>query len=54
MTSRYLLLTYFAGVTSDAECSELPSNLQAGCHWRWQWYVLCAGLLRFHLHSFKL
>ena len=36
--SRHLSLTYFAGVTSDAECSELPSNLQAGCHWRWQWY----------------
>ncbi|KAI0776965.1 RlpA-like double-psi beta-barrel-protein domain-containing protein-containing protein [Trametes elegans] len=25
------------GVTSDAECSQLPSNLPAGCHWRWQW-----------------
>ena len=48
---RYVCLTTFSvsirshdallptGVTSDAECSELPSNLQAGCHWRWQWYV---------------
>ncbi|KAL1942260.1 hypothetical protein VTO73DRAFT_6324 [Trametes versicolor] len=27
----------YGGVTSDAECSQLPSNLQAGCHWRWQW-----------------
>ncbi|KAA1473326.1 glycoside hydrolase [Dentipellis sp. KUC8613] len=27
----------YGGVSSDAECSELPSNLQAGCHWRWQW-----------------
>ncbi|TFK87121.1 glycoside hydrolase family 45 protein [Polyporus arcularius HHB13444] len=25
------------GVTSDAQCSQLPANLQAGCHWRWQW-----------------
>jgi hypothetical protein len=25
------------GVTSDSQCSQLPSNLQAGCHWRWQW-----------------
>ena len=39
MVSCHLLLTCFAGVTSDAECSELPSNLQAGCHWRWQWYA---------------
>ncbi|TFY82164.1 hypothetical protein EWM64_g1850 [Hericium alpestre] len=27
----------YGGVSSDAECSELPSNLQAGCHWRWKW-----------------
>ncbi len=27
------------GVTSDAQCSQLPANLQAGCHWRWQWYA---------------
>ncbi|RDB19480.1 putative endoglucanase type K [Hypsizygus marmoreus] len=27
----------YGGVTSDSQCSELPSNLQAGCHWRWQW-----------------
>ncbi|KAI0704442.1 glycoside hydrolase [Cerioporus squamosus] len=27
----------YGGVTSDAQCSQLPSNLQAGCHWRWQW-----------------
>ncbi|OBZ73157.1 putative endoglucanase type K [Grifola frondosa] len=27
----------YGGVTSDSQCSELPSNLQAGCHWRWEW-----------------
>jgi hypothetical protein len=27
------------GVSSDSQCDELPSNLQAGCHWRWEWYV---------------
>jgi hypothetical protein len=27
----------YGGVTSDSQCSQLPSNLQAGCHWRWQW-----------------
>ncbi|KAF2092156.1 glycoside hydrolase family 45 protein [Saccharata proteae CBS 121410] len=27
----------YGGVSSDSECSELPSSLQEGCHWRWQW-----------------
>ncbi|TDL17211.1 glycoside hydrolase [Rickenella mellea] len=27
----------YGGVTSDSQCSQLPSNLQAGCHWRWKW-----------------
>ncbi|KAL4248185.1 glycosyl hydrolase 45 (cellulase K) family protein [Abortiporus biennis] len=27
----------YGGVSSDAECSQLPSSLQDGCHWRWQW-----------------
>jgi hypothetical protein len=25
------------GVSSDAECNALPSELRAGCHWRWKW-----------------
>lgn len=35
------------GVTSYAECSQLPSNLQAGCHWRWQWCAYFAGTFEF-------
>ncbi|XP_050300226.1 endoglucanase-like isoform X3 [Anthonomus grandis grandis] len=28
----------YGGVTSDAECDELPTELQAGCHFRFGWY----------------
>lgn len=27
----------YGGVSSDSQCDELPSILQAGCHWRWEW-----------------
>ncbi|XP_066247269.1 endoglucanase-like [Euwallacea similis] len=28
----------YGGVSSDSECDSLPSELQAGCHWRFGWY----------------
>ncbi|XP_050300231.1 endoglucanase-like isoform X8 [Anthonomus grandis grandis] len=28
----------YGGVTSDAECDELPTELQSGCHFRFGWY----------------
>ncbi|CAG9766605.1 unnamed protein product [Ceutorhynchus assimilis] len=28
----------YGGVSSDAECSQLPEELQAGCHFRFGWY----------------
>jgi hypothetical protein len=34
-----LITSLNLGVSSDSQCSELPSNLQAGCHWRWEWYI---------------
>jgi len=27
----------YGGVSSDSDCDALPSNLQAGCHWRFEW-----------------
>ncbi len=29
----------YGGISSDAQCSTLPSALQAGCHWRFQWFA---------------
>jgi len=28
----------YGGVGSRAECSQLPTQLQAGCHWRFDWF----------------
>ncbi|XP_076255679.1 endoglucanase-like [Rhynchophorus ferrugineus] len=28
----------YGGVSSDAECSQLPSELQDGCHFRFNWF----------------
>jgi len=28
----------FGGVGSSGECNQLPSQLQAGCQWRFNWF----------------
>ncbi len=28
----------YGGVSSEAECNQLPGELQEGCRWRFQWF----------------
>uniref|UniRef100_A0A1I7SBZ3 cellulase n=1 Tax=Bursaphelenchus xylophilus TaxID=6326 RepID=A0A1I7SBZ3_BURXY len=29
----------YGGISAVSECSQLPQELQPGCHWRWSWYL---------------
>lgn len=29
----------YGGVSSRLDCANLPSNIQDGCHWRFDWFM---------------
>ncbi len=30
--------TRYGGISNAGQCSELPKDLQEGCHWRFDWF----------------